>query len=65
MITLPETGFVRLSQILKVIPICKATFYNGLRSGRFNIKPIKNGRCTFFRVEDVRALIDELTGGAQ
>lgn len=62
--TLPETGFLRLSQVLKYIPVCKATFWNGVRTGRFP-KPFKNGRCTFWRVEDIRALIEKMAGGAQ
>lgn len=61
-ITLPETGFLRLSQILKLIPVSKATFWNGVKTGRFP-KPLKNGRCTFWRVEDIRALIEQMTGG--
>jgi len=32
---LPETGFVRLSTILKVIPISKSTWWAGVKSGRY------------------------------
>lgn len=53
---LPETGFLRLKQVLEFIPVCKATFWNGIKTGRFP-KPLKNGRCTFWRVEDIRAFI--------
>jgi len=37
--SLPDTGFLRIKQILKYIPVSKATFWNGVRSGRFP-KPI-------------------------
>jgi len=60
--TLPETGFLRLAQVLQFIPVCKATFWNGVKSGRFP-KPFKNGRCTFWRVEDIKKLIEQIGGG--
>lgn len=60
--TLPETGFLRLAQVLKFIPVSKATFWNGVKSGRFP-KPFKNGRCTFWRAEDIRALIEQMAEG--
>lgn len=60
--TLPETGFLRLPQVLKLIPVCKATWWNGVRSKRFPA-PVKNGRCTFWRVEDIKKLIEQIGGG--
>jgi prophage regulatory protein len=60
--TLPETGFLRLAQVLQFIPVCKATFWNGVKTGRYP-KPFKNGRCTFWRVEDIKKLIEQIGGG--
>lgn len=60
--SLPDTGFLRIKQILKFIPVSKATFWNGVRSGRFP-KPIPKRpgeRATFWRVEDIRALIADM-----
>ena len=55
---LPETGFIRLSTVLKFIPVGKTTWWEGVKSGRFP-KPIKLGtRTTAWRVEDIRALIE-------
>ena len=68
--TLPEAGFVRLSQIIgnpkagipAIIPVSKSTWWQGIKTGRYP-KPVKLGeRCTAWRVEDIRALI-ERTGG--
>lgn len=56
---LPETGFVRLKQILEFIPVCAATWWNGVKTGRFP-KPVKYGRCTFWRAEDIRDLIQNM-----
>ncbi len=65
---LPETGFLRLPQIIgdpkaeppipPIIPVKKSCWWDGVKTGRFP-KPVKigNGRGTFWRVEDIRALI--------
>lgn len=53
----PETGFVRLAQILKVLPISKSTWWAGIAGGRFP-RPVKLGpKTTVWKVEDIRALI--------
>ena len=60
---LPETGFLRLADVLKLVPVCKTAWYNGIRSGDFP-QPVALGkRARGYRVEDVRALIDRLTAG--
>jgi len=57
---LPETGFLRLSQVLKFIPLGKTSWWKGVKSGRFP-KPVKlSERCTAWRVEDIRDLIEKL-----
>lgn len=64
---LPETGFLRLPQIIgnskatppipALMPVCKSTWWAGVKSGRFP-SPVKLGpRTTVWRVEDIRALI--------
>lgn len=58
---LPETGFLRLSQVLTVIPLGPTCWWEGVKSGRFP-KPIKlSVRCTAWKVEDIRALIKTLS----
>jgi len=59
--TLPEVGFVRLPQILAVIPVGKTNWWEGVKEGRFP-PPVKlSPRCTAWRAEDIRALIDRLS----
>ena len=64
---LPETGFLRLPQIIgnpkatppipPILPISKSSFWAGIKDGKYP-KPIKLGaRTTVWRVEDIRALI--------
>ena len=59
---LPATGFLRLSSVLAPlgpIPVSKSTWWAGVKSGRFP-KPVKLGpRITAWRVEDIRALIEQ------
>ena len=55
---LPETGFVRLPQILSLIPIRRSAWWAGIREGKFP-KGIKLGtKTTVWRAEDIRALIN-------
>ena len=54
---LPETGFVRLSTILKVIPVGKTTWWAGVKSGQFPSSVKLGRRITAWRVEDIKQLI--------
>ena len=57
---LPLTGFMRLPQILQLIPVSKSTWWQGCRDGRFP-KPVKLGpKTTAWRVEDIGALIERV-----
>jgi predicted DNA-binding transcriptional regulator AlpA len=65
---LPETGFLRLKQIIgnseppipPLIPVSKSTWWDGVKTGKFP-KPVKLGkRVSMWRVEDVRALIEKV-----
>ncbi len=70
--SLPQTGFLRLPQIIgdpkatppipPIIPVKKSCWWDGVKTGRFP-KPVKLGRCTMWRVEDIRELIKSATGG--
>lgn len=61
--SLPQEGFVRLPQVLEVIPISKTQFWLGIKEGRFP-SPVKLGtRTSAWRVEDIRALIAKINAG--
>jgi predicted DNA-binding transcriptional regulator AlpA len=58
-ISLPETGFVRLPVILKIFPIGKSTWWQGVKDGKYP-KPVKLGqRTTAWKVEDIKNLINQ------
>jgi len=57
---LPETGFLRLPQVLEFIPVSKTAWYDGIADARYP-KPVKlSERTSAWRVEDIRKLIAEL-----
>ncbi len=69
---LPETGFLRLPQIIgdpkaepplpPIIPVKKSCWWAGVASGRFP-KPVKLGpRITAWRVEDIREWLAKAGG---
>lgn len=65
---LPETGFLRLYQIIgdpkavppipPIVPIKKTCWWDGVKSGRFP-QPVRTlgKRVTAWRVEDIRELV--------
>jgi len=54
---LPETGFIRLPEVLQLIPISKSSWWAGVKSGRYPAAVKLSERTTYWRVEDIRALI--------
>lgn len=67
MYQLPESGLLRLSQIIgdakrgipAVIPVSKSTWWAGVKNHKFP-QPIKLGpRTTAWNVADIRALIEK------
>lgn len=66
---LPETGFVKLWQIIgdvrrgipAVFPISRSGWYQGIKEGRFPA-PVKLGpRSSAWRVSDIQALLESVT----
>lgn len=68
---LPETGYLRLAQIVGrpatkhrpsipgIIPVCRSTWWAGVKAKRYP-QPTRalGARITAWRVEDIRALIE-------
>ncbi len=58
--TIPEVGFIRLKEVLMVIPVGKSSWWAGVKAGRYP-KPVKlSANCTAWKAEDIRRLISEL-----
>ena len=66
---LTEVGFLRLPQILgdptatppvpALIPVCKSTWWSGIKSGRYPKGVKLSPRVTAWRATDIRALIEQ------
>jgi predicted DNA-binding transcriptional regulator AlpA len=66
---IPETGFLRLAQIIgnrkanppvpAIIPVSKSTWWQGVKDGRYP-QPVRSlgQRITVWRAEDIRRLIE-------
>ncbi len=55
---LPETGFLRLPEVLRIYPVSKSTWWDLIRKGQAP-KPVKlSRRCAAWKVADIRALIE-------
>lgn len=61
--TLPAVGFIRLADVLKIVPVGKTAWYQGVKEGRFPAPVKLSKRASGYRVEDIRALIDTLSAG--
>ena len=57
---IPSCGFLRLPQVIALIPISKSAWWEGCRTGRYP-KPVKLGpSTTVWRVEDIKAFIESV-----
>jgi prophage regulatory protein len=62
---IPDSGFLRLPQVLEIYPVSKSTWWQGIKTGRFP-KGVKLGpRTTAWPVESIRKLILEVQKNGQ
>lgn len=57
---LPETGFLRLRQVLALIPVSRSTWWQGVAAGRYPAGVKLSPRCIAWRAEDIRRLVKDL-----
>lgn len=57
---LPQTGFVRLPQILTHIPVSRSTWWAGVKSGKYPAAIKLGENTTAWRAEDIHKLIADL-----
>ena len=70
--SLPTTGFLRLKQILgdkkadppipAIIPVSRGSWFAGIKCQIYPAPIRLTKRTSLYRVEDIRALIDEIGG---
>lgn len=59
--SIPADGFVRLPQVLAVIPVSKSSWYAGVASGKYPASVKLGRRTTCWKAQDIRALIEKLS----
>lgn len=54
---LPQTGFLRIREVLFLFPVSRTAFYQGIKEGRFPAPVKLSERTAAWRVSDIRALL--------
>ena len=67
---LPETGYLRLSQIVgnkkakppipAIIPVCPSTWWAGVKNGKYPAAVKLSKNCTAWRAQDIRSLMERI-----
>lgn len=65
---IPSTGYLRIDSILgnrrkgipALLPMCRSTWYAGIREGKYPQSINLTERTVVWRVEDILALIEEI-----
>ncbi|MFZ4539922.1 helix-turn-helix transcriptional regulator [Propionivibrio sp.] len=50
-------SLLRLPQVLALIPVCRATWYNGVKSGRYPASVALGPRCVAWRSADIDQIV--------
>ena len=57
---LPNSGLLRIKQVLRFVPVSRSNWWGGVKDGRFP-RPVKlSARVTCWKAEDIRKLVDGL-----
>lgn len=60
---LPEDGFLRLAEVLRLVPVSKTAWFKGISEGRFPRGVKLTKRAVGYRSADIRALLERLSRG--
>lgn len=63
--SLPDIGYVRIKQVLRLIPVSKSTWWAGVKSGRFPAPVRLGSHITAWRVQDIKTYIADLDAQAE
>ncbi len=58
---MPEIGFLRLPEVLKIIPVGRSSFWLGVKTGRYPAPCRLGPKTVAWRVEDIRNLVAQLS----
>ncbi|QTB49339.1 helix-turn-helix transcriptional regulator [Burkholderia pseudomallei] len=57
-------SLLRLPEVLKIIPVSRATWYEGVKTGRFPAQVKLGPRIAAWRRSDIDRLVASLNGGS-
>jgi predicted DNA-binding transcriptional regulator AlpA len=61
---LPEIGFLRITEVLRLYPVSRSSWWQGIRDGKYPA-PIKLGpRTSAWKISDILALIAQAEAGS-
>ena len=53
-------ALIRLPEVLKLFPVGKSTWWQGVKDGKYPAPVKLSTRCTAWRVDDIHTLIEEV-----
>ena len=65
LLAIPETGFLRLPQVLAIFPVSRSAWWQGVKDRRYPASVKIGPRTTAWRAEDIRILIESASGGTK
>lgn len=54
----PQTGYLRLPEVLHLFPVSKSTWWAGVKAGKYPASIKLSQRVTAWRVEDINRLLN-------
>lgn len=59
-LNLPDAGYLRLPAVLKIFPVSRASWWAGVKSGKYPKGVKLSSRCTAWSVTSIRELFERL-----
>jgi len=62
---LSKSGFIRLPEILRLVPVSKSTWWAGIKTGRYPSGVKLSPNVTAWRVSEIEALLIDLSDASE
>ena len=59
---LPDFAYLRLEQVLRIVPVSKASWYLGVQSGKYPAAIKLGSRTCVYKLETIKKLLADLGG---
>ena len=58
--TIPDFSFIRLQQVLAIIPVSKSAWYQGVSTGKYPAPTKLGKRTAVYKLADIKKLLEDL-----